>query len=213
MLFLKFTCASARIHLTSNPNDVWICSTDGQMGQVCIMNTFPELTVSSCNTVCNSRISCIQCVPPYRLKRNSGNTKKLFKSQAYGHDETENSNKAEQSNATQSESNDSANYAVNLSSKNQFIQQLTDRLVVNLEAESILNYDSSDDEDDTESHSGNEELSSKDTEPTAKVNENIPIYNQNNATNTASYAQDSKHSTMWIGNDDGRYCINLKRIS
>ena len=39
------------------------------MGQVCIMNTFPELTVSSCNTVCNSRISCIQCVPPYRVKR------------------------------------------------------------------------------------------------------------------------------------------------
>jgi len=62
----QFTCASARIHLTNNPNDVWICSTDGQMGQVCIMNTFPDLTVSSCNTVCNSRITCIQCVPPFR---------------------------------------------------------------------------------------------------------------------------------------------------
>ncbi len=141
MLFLKFTCASARIHLTNNPNDVWICSTDGQMGQVCIMNTFPELTVSSCNTVCNSRISCIQCVPPYRPKRNSGNTKKLFKSQAYGNDDTfgdHNSNNPEQTNENQSESDE--NKAMNLS-KNKFIQQLTDRLTLNLEAESILNYD------------------------------------------------------------------------
>lgn len=169
------------------------------MGQVCIMNTFPELTVSSCNTVCNSRISCIQCVPPYRPKRNSGNTKKLFKSQAYGSDGGHHSSNPERFSETQleSQSNEDENYSINLS-KNQFIQQLSDRLAVNLEAESILNYDSSDDEDDTESQSGNEELSSKETETTAKVNENISIYNANNCT------QDSKHSTMWIGNDDGR---------
>ena len=41
------------------------------MGQVCIMNTSPEFSVSSCNTVCNSRISSILCVPPIRLKRNT----------------------------------------------------------------------------------------------------------------------------------------------
>ena len=37
------------------------------MGQICIMNTSPEFSVSSCNTVCNSRISSILCVPPMRL--------------------------------------------------------------------------------------------------------------------------------------------------
>jgi hypothetical protein len=41
------------------------------MGQVCIMNTSPEFSVSSLNTVCNSRISCVLCVPPIRMKRGS----------------------------------------------------------------------------------------------------------------------------------------------
>lgn len=39
------------------------------MSQVCILNTCPELAVTSCNTVCNSRISCIQCVPAFQFKR------------------------------------------------------------------------------------------------------------------------------------------------
>lgn len=74
MMFIcdvKFTCASARLYLANDQNDVWICTTDGQMGQVCIMNTIPELAISSCNTVCSSRISCIQCVPPFHMKRGS----------------------------------------------------------------------------------------------------------------------------------------------
>lgn len=68
---LKFTCASARRFLPNDHNDVWICSTDGQMGQVCIMNTMPELAIMSCNTVCSSRITCIKCVPPYQTKKSS----------------------------------------------------------------------------------------------------------------------------------------------
>jgi hypothetical protein len=62
------TCASVRINLTNDPNDVWICSSDGQVGQICILNTSPELVVSSCNTISNSKIMCMQCVPPYRFK-------------------------------------------------------------------------------------------------------------------------------------------------
>jgi hypothetical protein len=65
----KFTCASSRLHMSTDQNDVWICSTDGQMSQVCILNTLPEVSVSSCNTVCNSPITCILCAPPH--KRNS----------------------------------------------------------------------------------------------------------------------------------------------
>jgi len=73
-------CASARTHsVTNDPNDVWICTTDGQMSQICILNSLPELAVSSYNTVCNSKITCIQCVPPYHLKHiDSTNSKKLL---------------------------------------------------------------------------------------------------------------------------------------
>jgi hypothetical protein len=62
---MKFTCAAPRVNLTNEPGHVWICSTDGQMGQVCLMNTTtPEISIASCNTVSSSRITCILCVPP-----------------------------------------------------------------------------------------------------------------------------------------------------
>jgi hypothetical protein len=67
--FVKFTSASSRLYMSSDQNDVWICSTDGQMSQVCILNTLPDVSVSSCNTVCSSPITCILCAPPH--KRNS----------------------------------------------------------------------------------------------------------------------------------------------
>ena len=45
------------------------------MGRICIMNSSPEFSVSSCNTVCNSRISSILCVPPMRLSATNKNAK------------------------------------------------------------------------------------------------------------------------------------------
>ncbi len=99
------------------------------------------------------------------------------------------------------------------------MQQLSRRLEPET---SLLNYDSSDDDAETESQSGNEvdipvvhettgtknpslDIPIITTTPatvadSAPTNENnIPMFNSNGAT----YVQDTTHSTMWIGNDDG----------
>jgi hypothetical protein len=41
------------------------------MGQVSILNTTPELAITSCNTICNSKITCIEIIPPSSQISNS----------------------------------------------------------------------------------------------------------------------------------------------
>ncbi|CAM1304706.1 ARHGEF17 (predicted) [Pycnogonum litorale] len=61
---LQFTCAAATIGLNNHDlKDVWVCNSDGYVGQVCILSLQPEPTVTSCNGVCNSRIMCIASIP------------------------------------------------------------------------------------------------------------------------------------------------------
>lgn len=59
---LQFTCAAATL---SEKRDVWVCNSDGYVGQVCIMSLYPEPNVTSCNGVCNARILCVASVPAY----------------------------------------------------------------------------------------------------------------------------------------------------
>ena len=120
------------------------------MGQVCIMNTTPEFSVSSCNTVCNSRISSVLCVPPIRYKRN-----------------TTSSNSTKTTNTTRFEEQSKHKPKRNDSSKDA--------------DESFIDTDSSDD-DCGDSQSDD-----------LHRNNNIPSTNQN----------ETKFSSMWIGNDDG----------
>lgn len=66
---LQFTCAAATL---SEKRDVWVCNSDGYVGQVCIMSLYPEPNVTSCNGVCNARILCVASVPAYNSSnRNS----------------------------------------------------------------------------------------------------------------------------------------------
>ncbi|XP_076261494.1 rho guanine nucleotide exchange factor 17-like isoform X3 [Rhynchophorus ferrugineus] len=60
---LQFTCAAPT--LSENGRDVWVCNSDGYVGQVCVLtlNEKPEPTVTSCNGVCNTRILCIASIP------------------------------------------------------------------------------------------------------------------------------------------------------
>lgn len=58
---LQFTCAGPT--LGENGKDVWVCNSDGYVGQVCVLSLSPEPTVTSCNGVCNARILCIASVP------------------------------------------------------------------------------------------------------------------------------------------------------
>ncbi|KAK9889314.1 hypothetical protein WA026_004594 [Henosepilachna vigintioctopunctata] len=58
---LQFTCAAPTI---GDPiKNVWVCNSDGYVGQVCVLSFQPEPTVSSCNGVCNARILCIASIP------------------------------------------------------------------------------------------------------------------------------------------------------
>ncbi|KAL3290287.1 hypothetical protein HHI36_023632 [Cryptolaemus montrouzieri] len=58
---LQFTCAAPT--LGDSSKNVWICNSDGYVGQVCVLSFQPEPTVSSCNGVCNARILCIASIP------------------------------------------------------------------------------------------------------------------------------------------------------
>ena len=195
------------------------------MGQVCIMNTFPELAITSCNTISNSRITCMQCVPPYRLKRSSGYHKKkketrdsnehLAESSLNVDDPNNNSN-----NSNSNNTNDNANSILGLNAnmysvRSRFlIQQLSEHLNSNLEPESLIDYDSSEDEDGDSQASGNEKETSSTTPQTSpsagsQTNSLKSNNNNNNSNNIPSLTnnnnfQDTKHSTMWVGNEDGR---------
>ncbi|XP_017014130.3 uncharacterized protein [Drosophila takahashii] len=68
---LQFTCAAATL---SDNRDVWVCNSDGYVGQVCIMSLHPEPNVTSCNGVCNARILCVASVPAYSSAASSRNS-------------------------------------------------------------------------------------------------------------------------------------------
>ncbi|XP_053670589.1 uncharacterized protein LOC128720910 [Anopheles nili] len=57
---LQFTCASPTL---GAQKDVWVCNSDGYVGQVCVLSLVPEPSVTSCNGVCNARILCVSSVP------------------------------------------------------------------------------------------------------------------------------------------------------
>ncbi|XP_032522674.2 rho guanine nucleotide exchange factor 17 isoform X4 [Danaus plexippus] len=61
---LQFTCAAPTLPPKGQPPDVWVCNSDGYVGQVCVLTLNPKPQVTSCNGVCNARIVCVACVPP-----------------------------------------------------------------------------------------------------------------------------------------------------
>ncbi|RZF36300.1 hypothetical protein LSTR_LSTR006805 [Laodelphax striatellus] len=60
---LQFTCAVPTLGMRHGAQDVWVCNSDGYVGQVCVLSLHPEPQVTSCNGVCNARILCIAAVP------------------------------------------------------------------------------------------------------------------------------------------------------
>nr|CAH7735584.1 unnamed protein product [Callosobruchus chinensis] len=58
---LQFTCAAPT--LEENRKEVWVCNSDGYVGQLCVLSLTPEPNVTSCNGVCSARILCITSVP------------------------------------------------------------------------------------------------------------------------------------------------------
>ncbi|CAL1272731.1 unnamed protein product [Larinioides sclopetarius] len=61
---LQFTCAAATLGCNQQGlREVWVCNSDGYVGQVCVLSLLPEPTVMSCNGVCNARILTIAAIP------------------------------------------------------------------------------------------------------------------------------------------------------
>ncbi|XP_043279981.1 uncharacterized protein [Venturia canescens] len=68
---LQFTCAAPTIATGQTPRDVWVCNSDGYVGQICVLSLISEPpNVESCNGVCNARILCIAAIPAPNFKYN-----------------------------------------------------------------------------------------------------------------------------------------------
>ncbi|KAM7130425.1 LOW QUALITY PROTEIN: rho guanine nucleotide exchange factor 17 [Ciconia maguari] len=56
------SCAS-RHGSPESSHEVWVCNSDGYVGQVCLLSIRKEPTVEACIAVCSARILCIASVP------------------------------------------------------------------------------------------------------------------------------------------------------
>ncbi|KFO80268.1 Rho guanine nucleotide exchange factor 17, partial [Cuculus canorus] len=60
---MQFSCASPTHGIPESSHEVWVCNSDGYVGQVCLLSIRKEPTVEACIAVCSARILCIASVP------------------------------------------------------------------------------------------------------------------------------------------------------
>ncbi|CAG00915.1 unnamed protein product [Tetraodon nigroviridis] len=60
---MQFSCASPSHCCPDSGCEVWVCNSDGYVGQVCLLNIKDEPMVEACIAVCSARIICIAAVP------------------------------------------------------------------------------------------------------------------------------------------------------
>ncbi|KFU84833.1 Rho guanine nucleotide exchange factor 17, partial [Chaetura pelagica] len=60
---MQFSCASPSHGSPEGSHEVWVCNSDGYVGQVCLLSIRKEPTVEACIAVCSARILCIASVP------------------------------------------------------------------------------------------------------------------------------------------------------
>ncbi|XP_067995310.1 rho guanine nucleotide exchange factor 17 isoform X1 [Melanerpes formicivorus] len=60
---MQFSCASPSHGSLESSHEVWVCNSDGYVGQVCLLSIRKEPTVEACIAVCSARILCIASVP------------------------------------------------------------------------------------------------------------------------------------------------------
>lgn len=62
--FPQFSCAAPTLSSCPEPTpEVWVCNSDGYVGQVCLLSLRAEPDVEACIAVCSARILCIGAVP------------------------------------------------------------------------------------------------------------------------------------------------------
>ncbi|CAM9520972.1 unnamed protein product, partial [Lampetra fluviatilis] len=60
---MQFSCASPSLGAWDHSSEVWVCNSDGYVGQVCLLSVRPDPMVEACIAVCSARILCIAPVP------------------------------------------------------------------------------------------------------------------------------------------------------
>lgn len=65
---MQFSCASPSHSCPDSGCEVWVCNSDGYVGQVCLLNIKDEPTVEACIAVCSARIICIAAVPGLKAR-------------------------------------------------------------------------------------------------------------------------------------------------
>ncbi|XP_055333318.1 uncharacterized protein LOC129584915 [Paramacrobiotus metropolitanus] len=61
---MQITCSAATTDLNAcDLRDVWVCNSDGYVGQICVLSMQPEPALTSCITACGCKITCIASVP------------------------------------------------------------------------------------------------------------------------------------------------------
>nr|XP_034971270.1 rho guanine nucleotide exchange factor 17 [Zootoca vivipara] len=60
---MQFSCASPSHSNPENAYEVWVCNSDGYVGQVCLLSVKKEPIVEACIAVCSARILCMASVP------------------------------------------------------------------------------------------------------------------------------------------------------
>uniref|UniRef100_H2Y6B2 DH domain-containing protein n=1 Tax=Ciona savignyi TaxID=51511 RepID=H2Y6B2_CIOSA len=64
---MQFSCSAPNVETSPGTREVWVCNTDGYVGQICFLSIEPETLPTQCITVCNSKICCIAQVSTFPL--------------------------------------------------------------------------------------------------------------------------------------------------
>lgn len=194
---LQFTCAAATL---GAQKDVWVCNSDGYVGQVCVLSLSPEPTVTSCNGVCNARILCLASVPAFNrklLNDSIATSSSSRKSHGGSSLEKKTSNVSTKSIA----SNDSSSCGgTNSSSGNE-------QRDIQLDSSS-----SSDDSDEPEQNRPLRRLNSAKANSTPQLSTSAPNSTTDHTSqmtlDESSTVDNQQHQpTMWLGTEDG--CIHV----
>ncbi|KAM9358653.1 rho guanine nucleotide exchange factor 17 [Symphorus nematophorus] len=82
---MQFSCASPSHSCPDSGCEVWVCNSDGYVGQVCLLNIKDEPTVEACIAVCSARIICIAAVPGLKGRERGSEPTLASASGAPGH--------------------------------------------------------------------------------------------------------------------------------
>lgn len=197
---LQFTCAASTL---GTQKDVWVCNSDGYVGQVCVLSLVPEPTVTSCNGVCNARILCVASVPAFvssKLNESTisigGNAGSTISPRRSGNITSSAGLEKKTSNVSTKSiaSNDSSGGGTNSSSGERDIQ---------LDSSS-----SSDDSDELEQNQPLRRLNSAKASSTPQLSTSAPNTTGELINAVADETVEAqKQSTMWLGTEDG--CIHV----